>query len=49
MDGLNGTTNGEFIESINPTTGKCIAKIKEASLEDYEKALLRAEKAKKEW
>lgn len=49
VGGTNCQTKGEFIESTNPTNGKCIAKIREASLEDYEQAMLRAEQSKKEW
>jgi len=42
-------TNGEVITSISPIDGKVIAKIKNATLEDYEYVVKQAEEAFKIW
>jgi len=42
-------TTGEEIESYSPADGKLIGKIKTASREDYEKVIVKAEAAFKEW
>lgn len=41
--------NGPTVSSINPTTGKEIATVVEASLEDYEEGLKASEAAKTAW
>jgi len=41
--------NGPVIESINPTTGKPIASVQTATLQDYERVIQNAMKAKEEW
>jgi aldehyde dehydrogenase (NAD+) len=42
-------TNGEVITSISPIDGKVIAKVKNATLEDYEHIVKQAEEAFKIW
>ena len=42
-------TNGPLTESISPIDGKPIAKVKNATIEDYEKVIRNAQEAFKEW
>ncbi|MCL5037160.1 MAG: aldehyde dehydrogenase family protein [Chloroflexi bacterium] len=42
-------TGGEILESISPIDGKVIAKVRQATVEDYEKVASQAEEAFKEW
>ena len=42
-------TNGEPLESWSPTDGKLIAKVKQATWDDYEKIIASAQEAFKVW
>lgn len=42
-------TNGDFLESYSPTDGKLIGKVKQASWDDYEKIVAKAQEAYKYW
>ena len=42
-------TNGEFLESYSPADGKLIGKVKQASWDDYEKIVAKAQEAFKYW
>jgi len=43
------TTDAGVVESINPTTGKVIARVNAASVADYEQVIGRAESVSREW
>ncbi len=43
------STNGELIESIDPTTGEALASVQACSREDYEKVVARTHEAFVEW
>ena len=47
--GKNWFSNGELIESYSPVDGKLIAKVKSANKADYQKVILAATEAFKEW
>ena len=52
FDGTWIDTQGEWLESVNPTTGEVIAKVRQATAEDYERvaaANVEAFKAWREW
>jgi len=42
-------TNGDFLESYSPTDGKLIGKVKQASWDDYESIVSKAQEAYKYW
>jgi aldehyde dehydrogenase family 7 protein A1 len=48
-DGLGSQATGGQVISLNPHNNQAIAVVKEASLEDYEKGVQLAEKAKEAW
>ncbi|MEN8811445.1 MAG: aldehyde dehydrogenase family protein, partial [Flavobacteriales bacterium] len=47
--GLSNFSNGEIIESYSPVDGKLIGKVKATTKEDYEKVMVSATTAFKEW
>ncbi len=49
FDGTWLDTQGEWLESINPTTGEVIAKVRQATPDDYEKVAARNVEAFKAW
>ncbi|MCK5689424.1 aldehyde dehydrogenase family protein, partial [Myxococcota bacterium] len=42
-------TSGELLESYSPNDGKLIAKVKQATLDDYEKVVALSEEKFKSW
>jgi len=49
FDGKNWSGSGEYVTSMNPTTGKKIAKIRMASTEEYERCIQNMEAVKEKW
>jgi len=47
--GWSGQQSGPLIESINPSTGQCLARVRGATAEDYEHVLGSAVEAAREW
>ena len=49
FDGTWLDTQGEWLESVNPTTGEVIAKVRQATAADYEKVAAQSVEAFKAW
>jgi len=49
FDGETWKASGEWATSINPSTGEAIARVRESTVEDYQRAIANMEAAKKEW
>eukprot|EP01094_Clydonella_sp_ATCC50884_P013877 TRINITY_DN2419_c0_g1_i1.p2 TRINITY_DN2419_c0_g1~~TRINITY_DN2419_c0_g1_i1.p2 ORF type:complete len:557 (+),score=182.76 TRINITY_DN2419_c0_g1_i1:139-1671(+) len=49
FDGSSWTANGEVVTSYNPATGEPIARVKTASVEDYDRCVSAMEVAQKSW
>src|ERR1700683_622372 len=47
--GWTGQSTGPLIESINPSTGQCLARVRGATAEDYEHVLSSAVAAARHW
>ncbi|HKQ14875.1 MAG TPA: aldehyde dehydrogenase family protein, partial [Steroidobacteraceae bacterium] len=47
--GWSKDTTGPLIESINPTTGELIARVRSATAADYEHVIVSARKAFEQW